>query len=132
MKDIGDECDVSPPVILKWLRRHDIETRHPDAYKKRKPISIQYKTGELGDLPGPYAEIKSSVTVDGERVFDRAYVHQLLAIAEGADPHKVFSDGEYNVHHDNGIRWDNRPENIEFMTTNEHARHHYEERGGLQ
>lgn len=132
MKDIGEECDVSAAVILKWLRRHDIETRHPDAYKKREPISIQYIGGELGDLPGPYEQVQSSLTIDGQREYYRVFVHQLLAIAGGADPHKVFSDGEYNVHHKNGIRWDNRPENIEFMTTSEHAKHHFEERGGLQ
>lgn len=32
------------------------------------------------------------------------YVHQLVAIANGADPWKVFSDGEYETHHKTGIK----------------------------
>lgn len=55
-------------------------------------------------------------------------MHQLLAIAEGADPHKVFSGGWYNVHHKNRIPWDNRPDNIEFLHKSEHARLHVMER----
>lgn len=133
MKDIGEECDVSPPVILKWLRRYDIETRGTHEERRRGPVSYYPADGEVGDLPGPYMLVASSLTTDdGEREHFRAYVHQLLAIAEGAEPHDVFSDGEYNVHHDNGIRWDNRPENIEFLTGADHSRQHFEERGGLQ
>lgn len=132
MKDIAEECDVSAAVILKWLRRHGIETRSIGQHKMNEPISILYRGGELGDLPGPYELVQSSVTIDGERVHERAYLHQLVAIAEGADPHKVFSDGDYTVHHDNGVRWDNRPANIEFLSGSNHAKHHFEERGGLQ
>lgn len=54
------------------------------------------------------------------------YVHQLLAISEGHDPKKVFSSGEYHIHHENGVRWDNRPENIELLTPQEHVDEHPE------
>lgn len=55
-----------------------------------------------------------------------AAIHQLLVIAEGADPHKVFSDGDYNVHHKNHIPWDNRPENVELLTKAEHNSEHWD------
>lgn len=64
---------------------------------------------------------------------DTIAVHQLVAIANGADPHKVFSDGEYHCHHKNGVRWDNRPGNIEVLSSSEHsilhANRRLEERG---
>lgn len=56
-------------------------------------------------------------------------VHQLLAIADGADPYKVFSSGEWHVHHDNEIPWDNRPKNLGLLTRTEHLTHHAPEKG---
>lgn len=51
-------------------------------------------------------------------------VHQLLAINKGNDPNKVFSGNDYQVHHKNEIPWDNRPENIELLSHEDHAREH--------
>lgn len=52
------------------------------------------------------------------------YVHQLLAVAEGADPEDVFSNGLYHVHHANEVRWLNTPENVELVHNRDHARDH--------
>lgn len=52
------------------------------------------------------------------------YVHQLLAIAEGADPSRVFSGGEWAVHHRNGLKWDNRPANLELREGDRHIAEH--------
>lgn len=52
-------------------------------------------------------------------------IHQLLAIAGGADPYKVFSGGEYNVHHKKPIPWLNTPENVELLTKADHNSEHW-------
>ena len=59
-------------------------------------------------------------------------VSQLLAIAEGADPHRVFADDTVVHHGDDGnpripmceARWANWSGNIEVMTDSEHTSHH--------
>lgn len=50
------------------------------------------------------------------------YEHQLVALLDGADPAKVFSDGEHHVHHRNGHRFDNRRENLQVERSDDHAR----------
>lgn len=50
------------------------------------------------------------------------YVHQLVQIAHGADPAKIFSNGEWNVHHDNEVRYDNRPDNLELLSAEDHVK----------
>lgn len=52
------------------------------------------------------------------------YVHQLLAILEGEDPHRVFGPEHFVIHHENEIPWDNRPSNIEPMYHQEHSTKH--------
>lgn len=55
-------------------------------------------------------------------------VHQLVAISEGADPSKIFSNGEWQVHHKNKIGWFNIPSNLEVLKSAEHMSIHATER----
>jgi len=73
-----------------------------------------------------------STRTDGYEVWDtrtrrdrreHVYVHQMVAIADGADPSDLFG-GIHEVHHANGIPWDNRPENISVVTPASHAERH--------
>lgn len=48
-------------------------------------------------------------------------VHQLVAIANGADPYKVFGNDQFNIHHQNGCPLDNRPTNLELIDVSEHG-----------
>lgn len=111
---IGDRFGVDGTTIHNWLVRHNIETRSRGNWtshtERRKKPSSRY-IHESG-----YIYLRS-----GD---DAILEHRLLAIAKyGVDAVK-----NKQVHHKNGIPWDNRTENIELVDIDEHAKIHYEER----
>lgn len=55
------------------------------------------------------------------------YVHQLCSIANGADPHEVFSDGEFETHHKCEHPRLNWPENLVTVHHDDHFTHHIHE-----
>lgn len=117
LSDIAQECDVNKVTVMNWMERYDIPRRTATQHVRQTPAN--FTTLESG-----YERVASKK--DGE--FDQAKVHQLVAIANGADVRKVFSDGEYECHHKNKIPWDNRPENIEILSGKEHDELHADER----
>lgn len=112
--EIAETCGVTATTIQNWLDRHSID--------KRNRSDCQIKNRK--EAP--------TMTIDGdgyERFFVHnggkrrvVYVHQLTAIANGADPSDIF-DG-YDVHHRNEVPWDNRAENLEVLTHGNHRKIH--------
>jgi len=102
---MADILSVSKKTILNWMRKHDIDRRPA----RRRPWATYTMvngymrwTTKVGD---------STESVD---------VARLLAVAEYGYDAVVGKD----VHHKNGIRWLNYPDNIELKTPSEHRRDH--------
>lgn len=94
---------------IKWnMKKYGIEWLKT----AEKPPKLQIRSG--------YEVFRSSLNGSDDRLFH----HDLIAIADGANPHKVFSP-EYVVHHKNNHKLDNRHCNLELMTRGEHSSLHH-------
>jgi hypothetical protein len=112
--EIADIFDVSPSLITHWRSKNGIDGVKPQEYAASRPASYRVQTNGYTVW---------DANKNDEKRF--CYVHRLLAVCEhGA---QVFSDGR-EVHHKNGIKWDNRPENLDVVDVNEHRRMHANER----
>jgi transposase-like protein len=116
LADIADDFNISPAAVSYWMRKHGINPGNSVQYARFETKTDGYEHWESGRQ-----------TRDGSH--DRVYVHQLLAIADGADPHELFG-GQKQIHHANSIPWDNRPANLQVMTTAGHAEEHQQEQWG--
>jgi len=123
--EMGDEADAAAQTVVNWMDKHDIDRRTTRQNREVNRVTLKMTNGEFGKIPGGYVQAQSYITDAGETMYSVFGIHQLLAIAEGADPHKLFSDGEYVVHHENGLKWDNRPDNIMVMSSKAHTSYHH-------
>jgi hypothetical protein len=125
--DIAEICDIDRSNVVRWMDRLGIETRDVSDYdgheltkKARESVKVNranFRTSYRG-----YETWRSYNSKRDKN--ETVKVHRLLAVAEyGFDAVK----GNI-VHHKNGIKWDNRPENIEPMDETEHLQQHYKER----
>jgi hypothetical protein len=112
---LAEMWDITHKNVSDWLKKHGIETRE----RGEQQVSHRWEGVKVRQTHG--YEV-AYTTVDQSQSTVR--IHQLVAIAEGEDPYKVFSDKKHHVHHKNGIPWDNRAENLELMTAQEHGLHH--------
>jgi hypothetical protein len=111
--DIAELTDVSRTSIKRRMDKFGIEARdngEAAAMKTRRDGAL-FRTN-----PNGYEQwvVKDVDDLTG------MYVHRLLAIAELGEDEVAGNV----IHHKNGIKWDNRPENIEVMTNREHSGHH--------
>lgn len=103
-KEIADELGTYSGRVSQWLEKHDISpTEHPHVGFNDGYTVIQ--TREAGKL-------------------HHVSVHRLTAVAWFGLDEVVGKE----VHHKNGVRWDNREQNLEPLTVSEHRSLHAKER----
>jgi len=107
MQEVADHFDVSARTIQYWMDKFEIDRRSASQTLRRGPATYSVN----GD---GYPTWQSSY--DGRN--DQVYIHRLLAVAEyGFDA--VCGSA---IHHRNGLKWDNRPSNIELLDQTDHVR----------
>lgn len=118
-EQIAEEYDVSAKTIRKTLDRYGIERRDPDELMKQglRRMPPQLRTERRG-----YVIVRNKHKED----YHKVYLHRLLAVAE----YGIEAVEGVDVHHKNGVRWDNRPENIQLLDKSTHGAHHSNERWG--
>jgi hypothetical protein len=117
---IAKEYDVTPKTILKTLDRYDIEKRETGEMVRQ---GLNMMPPKVYTEPRGYVVTTQRVSEDKH---GKVYVHRLLAAAE----YGIDAVEGMDVHHKNGVRWDNRPENIQLVDKQTHGRHHSNERWG--
>lgn len=115
--EVADELGTSQQIILSWMDRFGIDRR--PAYVTR--VLRDPGAGFVHSDARGYEMIKHSVD-DLTRNFP---VHRLCAMAWFG----IESVKDSVVHHRNGVKWDNREENLQlFEDQSEHMIHHQRER----
>lgn len=102
-ESLAEECGVSRMTIYRWRKKFDIQ----------KP-----ETAQFGMQTDDYEQWKCEV---GAGSADSVTVHRLLATLKVDDLAEL--DGKH-VHHANRIPWDNRLENLEVVSPEEHGKIH--------
>lgn len=109
--EIAEVLPCNKGHVKRWLRRHGIERSQSEAAKVRYRTDLPHHRWHNG-----YEQVVTQIDGDQKGV----QIHRLLAVAE----HGFDAVAEKVVHHKNGVRWDNRPENLEPMTKENHQRMH--------
>jgi transposase len=111
-RDIGDAFGCSKDTVYNWVERLGVRGGGSDCM--RAAVFSQNTQG--------YEQWRHKISGTNYNV----KIHRLLAVAEyGFD-----AVCENDVHHQNHIPWDNRPENIEVKSHEQHARDHADELHG--
>ena len=117
--EIADKLNCSQSAVERHLREYGLQ-RYGRGERKNKRPPQHYFTKDGARVGLEYERIATDVNGTTKS----AGVHQLVVIANGADPHKVFSNGMYHVHHKNRHGLDNRPENLELLSAGDHQKRH--------
>lgn len=112
-EEVAEELNCSPKTILDWLKKFEINVRRSGQLQ----TPVHHYFNNQG-----YEHIRTHV--DGN--LKDISVHRLVAVAEYGV--SILKEDDLVVHHKNGVKWDNRPQNLEIMEESEHLSKHAMER----
>lgn len=117
MYEIAERFDIGENTVRYWMEKHDIP-RYRYHREGKKLVYTQRRGYE-------------TVQMDTDNGVRRCKIHRLNALAWGMiDMDELFKP-KVDIHHKNGIQWDNRESNLEALSRSEHMRIHGEQRGGF-
>lgn len=141
VRAIGLHLAVGPSTVRGWLKQAGVAMRSISAAKKGiapapEAVAAMVRTRRVRIIPGRETEVGYKLRADGYVSLMRpehpnatkdGYVleHRLVMETHLGRTLEAHED----VHHLNGIRHDNRPENLVVQTHSEHLREHYKARG---
>jgi transposase-like protein len=102
--EIADDWGCHPGTILKWKSDHGIDVEHS-----------WYSSNSSA-----YSRIEDSFNNEKCGLF----VHQLVAYAHKDIEFEDLFNSKIHIHHKNGVKWLNNPENLEVLSASEHLEKH--------
>jgi transposase len=116
--EIADVFNVSRGTIKYWRNKYSIEGISKTERSRYRPATFY--------IDDEGYEQWNNGTNQHESGGESLRVHRLIAVAE----YGIEKVKNKVVHHKNGMKRDNRVENLELMEQSEHAKKHMEKRNG--
>lgn len=131
--EIAELCGCSKETIRRWMNRHDLDIRDSSERVRNSWDGDDQRRERIGEL---FAQVHRTIhpflfvdqegynvagSGDGNGGSDLVRMNRLLATLLVDDLSEL--DG-MDVHHRNGVPWDDRFDNLEVMDRGEHSRHH--------